>query len=233
MTDDALYTLREVAHLLDLSESTARYYRDAFAAHLPTVGTGRRRLYPASALDGFRLIAQGFADRRSRPEIEATLVELTGAARAPREAVAIPSAPNGDDLSRHEVVAAILDGERERREAMWQMAREVFRLGEAIERQQVFLNQLAERVAAASHALPAPAAAQATPSGELAATESIQELVELRAELERERELVERLRRSKLVIERRAAEAEARLGTPAAGGSQAYRSLLDRLLMRD
>jgi hypothetical protein len=55
----------------------------------------------------------------------------------------------------------------------------------------------------------------------------------LREELARERELVERLRRSKLDIERRAAEAEARLaGGPAPAGS-ARRSLLDRLITRD
>ncbi|OGU05687.1 MAG: hypothetical protein A2W29_09795 [Gemmatimonadetes bacterium RBG_16_66_8] len=237
MTDEALYTLREVAQRLDLHESTARYYRDIFAAFLPTVGTGRRRLYPASALEAFRLIAAGFANRESRSAIEAGLSDLTGSSPPLRTAVAVPADIDRDDLSRPAVVAAILDGERERREAMWQMAREMFRLGEAIERQQVLLNQLAERVATADRALPAPISTPTAPHDirppDAAALDGDRELADLRAELEQERELVERLRRSKLDIERRAAEAEARLGAAGAEGGGARKSLLDRLLMRD
>ena len=146
---------------------------------------------------------------------------------------------NGVDPSRDAVIATILDGERERREAMWQMAREMFRLGETLERQQLLLSQLLERVVAGERALlvpprePALPADREPPGGSReSVASSILELEALREELARERELVERLRRSKLDIERRAAEAEARLSDPPrpSGGS---RSLLDRLITRD
>ncbi|MBI2536499.1 MAG: hypothetical protein HYW06_05955 [Gemmatimonadetes bacterium] len=114
-------------------------------------------------------------------------------------------------------MATILDGERERREVMWQMARELVRLGEAIERQHVILSRFAEVVTPPDRALAAPAAAEAVARSSMSSAASAApaaqgELDQLRQELARERELVERLRRSKLEIERRAAEAEAQLG---------------------
>jgi hypothetical protein len=122
---------------------------------------------------------------------------------------------------------------------MWQMARELVRLGEAIERQQVMLARMAEQASPPGYALssaageagaaagagsPAsgPSAPPATPTAQV-------ELDQLRQELARERDLVERLRRSKLDIERRAAEAEAQLGK---GGAPVRRGLLGRLLAR-
>jgi hypothetical protein len=59
----------------------------------------------------------------------------------------------------------------------------------------------------------------------------ISELDSLREELANERALVERLRRSKLEIERRAAEAEARAS--ARPSREMKRSVLSRLLSRD
>ena len=41
MSDEPLLTLKQVAEQLDLPESTARYYRDAFPDHIPSIGTGR------------------------------------------------------------------------------------------------------------------------------------------------------------------------------------------------
>lgn len=246
MTDAPLFTLREIARHLGIPESTVRYYRDTFAPYLPTVGAGRRRRYPSEAVEAMRLVARGFAEQRGRGAIEQELAELAGPVPGGgAEAEAAPRMGNGLALlresGRDEVIATILDGERERREAMWQIAREIFRLGETLERHQVLLNQLLERVASVRRALPAPATdVSATPSPapegasvKDAAPPPDAALSALREELARERELVERLRRSKLDIERRAAEAEARLRDAGYEPGAKRPGLLDRLLTRD
>ena len=206
-----LFTLRAIARKLDLPESTVRYYRDVFAPFVPTNGRGRRRRYPAEALPLFRLIADGFAENRTRDQIAAVLAEQTGGdLPAP---VALPPVvrhaawTRTDDDSSRELLAIVLDGERERREVTWQMAREIVRLGEAIERQQVVLGELAGQIQGrADRTLPPPPAEP--PPGSDNGTGLDEELQSLREELDRERELVDRLRRSKLKMEQRAAEAE-------------------------
>jgi DNA-binding transcriptional MerR regulator len=249
MSDTQLYTIREIAQELDLPESTVRYYRDAFPEHIATVGTGRRRRYPGEAIAVLRSIAGGYAKGQSREEIEA---ELFGGPPPMRARPKPRAAPQATD----ELLATILDGERERREAMWQIAREIVRLGEAIERQQVVLGEITEQLMAqANRTLPPgePVEEEATPAEEPAwegtpetaveldtgpvpppsgsMDQLEQELRALQEELAHERELVERLRKSKLDIERRAAEAEARLGDRGGGGST--RSVLSRLLSRE
>ena len=224
MADGHLYTIRDVARELGLPESTVRYYRDGFSAYLPAVGTGRRRRYPAEAIPLLRLVAEGYSQNRPRVEIEQALSESLGASSVGKHHAAMMP-PGFDRRDRDELLATVLDGERERREVMWQMARELVRLGEAIERQQVVLAGLARQASAPGHTLPSAAAGEApleTPSAQ-------QELEQLRHELARERELVERLRRSKLDIERRAVEAEAQLGK---GGALARGGLLGKLLSR-
>lgn len=241
MTDSRLYTIRDVARELGLPESTVRYYRNAFAAFLPSVGTGRRRRYPAEAIPLLRLVAEGYAQNRPRIEIEQALGEAGASQAASRPAVPVPARGFGGD-GRDELLATILDGERERREAMWQVARELVRLGDAIERQQALLAKLAETAisrslapaeageAAGDGGVAAAAAAMAAPAASPAFAAQI-ELDRLRQELARERELVERLRRSKLDIERRAAEAEARLGE--GGVAPGRRGFLGKLLARE
>lgn len=247
MTDSHLYTVRDIARELALPESTVRYYRNAFAAFLPSVGTGRRRRYPAEAIPLLRLVAEGYAQNRPRPEVEHALAEFLGSPAADRPAMAVATRAFGGNSHRDELLAMVLDGERERREVMWQMARELVRLGEAIERQHVVLSKLAEHAMAPGRALPATAGgaenAESAPSASSApppppATPAVTELPgaqfeleQLRHELARERELVERLRRSKLEIERRAAEAESRLGEN--GVTSARRGLLGRIFARD
>jgi DNA-binding transcriptional MerR regulator len=254
MADGRLYTIRDVARELGLPESTVRYYRNAYAAYLPSVGTGRRRRYPPEAIPLLRLVAEGYAQNRPRAEIEQALSESLSASSGGGPATAIAPAGFGGNTHRDELLATILDGERERREVMWQMARELVRLGEAIERQHVVLARLAQAATTPSHSLPATSAEGAGAAGEAGgaaahparpldspaappapppspAPSTQQELEQLRQELARERELVERLRRSKLDIERRAAEAEAQLGGSSATPQR--RGLLGRLLARD
>jgi hypothetical protein len=210
-----LLTLRAIAHALRLPESTVRFYRDAFAELLPTEGRGRRRRHPAAVLPLFELIAEGFAASWSRADIRAALAERRDGAAPSQD----PPRPEGGAplvLARaaqpaDEALALVLEGERDRREALWHMAREIVRLGEAVERQHAVLSEIARQLERrAAPALPA--------AGRPAEHPRPDELDALRTELERERELVERLRRSKLDLERRAADAEATLAETKDGG---------------
>ncbi len=56
-TGSALLTIAELARILDLPESTTRYYCNRFADHLPSVGEGRRRRFKPEALEVLRTIA--------------------------------------------------------------------------------------------------------------------------------------------------------------------------------
>jgi len=146
MPDDILLTLRQLAEQLDLPESTVRYYRDAFLDRIPSVGSGRRRRYPRQAVDVLRAIARSYAAGRSKSEIVAAIGR-----HDPRPAlVAVPSgkaapARGIGDISNLDLLAAILDGEREQREALWQMAKEIVRLTDVLEGQDKVLNEIADQ----------------------------------------------------------------------------------------
>ncbi len=216
MSDSPLYTLRQIASQLDLPESTVRYYRDAFVTHIATVGMGRRRRYPEEAVTTLKLIADAYARGRTRDEIDA---QLFGGAEAMR---AQPHTAHSDP---EPAFTHTPNEEPERPELMWQVVRELARLGDAVERTQLMVGELAEqlmqqadrtlpppRPESTSDAVPQAAVPTATPTPPPADTSQIErELEELRNEITGERELVERLRKSKLDIERRAAEAEAQL----------------------
>jgi DNA-binding transcriptional MerR regulator len=219
--EGATLTLREIARELNLPESTIRYYRDAFVLYIPTVGLGRRRRYPAEALDVFRIITDGYAQNLSREDIEARVQQVAPVL----ESAQAPPRPAALRLHREtpvthqrteELVATIMDGERERRDVMWQLAREIVRMGEAIERQQLTLMQITQHLDAGARTLPPGQGMAAIPYAGAAPAVPDQpslanELHLLREELQRERELVDRLRRSKLEIERRATAAETEL----------------------
>jgi hypothetical protein len=207
-----LLTLRAVAQALRLPESTVRYYRDAFAEFLPTEGRGRRRRHPAEVLPLFELIAEGFAANWARADIRAALAQRAGEAPVASVAPAPGPAAVVRRSEEPDLLAVVLEGERDRREALWQMAQEIVRLGEAVERQHAVLSEIARQLEhRLTPALPAgPGVVDTDAAGGGLET--------LRQELARERELVERLRRSKLEIERRAADAEAALAESRDGG---------------
>lgn len=69
----ALLTVAQIAKQLKLPESTARYYRDRFAAFIPTVGTGRTRRYPEDALEVFAFVAEQMRAGTSTENVEAAL----------------------------------------------------------------------------------------------------------------------------------------------------------------
>ena len=208
-TDAPLYSVRQLADELGLPESTVRYYRDSYGSYLPVIGTGPRRLYPAETLERLRMIRQGYQNGLSRTAIEEQLAEGP---------TSVPLTGNGETaVTRYEdLVATILDGERERREAI--------------------LNAMADRVGVPQRALPEGSSYEHShedvPHAEASPIDPAVEieLATLRAQLDHERELVERLRRSKVEMERRAAEAEELLRDRPADGRP---KLLRRFLQRD
>ncbi len=207
MSDEALLTLRQMALELGLPESTARYYRDAFLDHIPAVGTGRRRRYPREALAILGNIARGYASGRTKPDMVAAMAGGTAppaAAVAVTRRKAVSHAPL--EVSSLDVLAAILDGEREQRDALWRMVKEVARLTDVLQVQHQVLVELVSRAGVAATAPPALAAAPRD-NGEAPAAD----VADLEARLEAERSLVERLRAAKLDLEHRAADAEAAL----------------------
>jgi len=220
MPDEALYTLRHIADVLQLPESTVRYYRDAFLDHVPATGTGRRRRYPAAAVAVLRSVAAGYAAGHSRAEVMASSrgegsASQAVALSADQSTRSVPI----DEVSNLDLLAAIVDGERQQRDALWQMAREDVRLTEVLEGQDSVLSQIADRAGVIvantprlAHDAPAAAAiaSAATPAPSVSPLAS-EVLDQLRADLEAERALVERLRESKLQLEHRAAEAESAL----------------------
>jgi DNA-binding transcriptional MerR regulator len=238
MSDAPHYSVRQLADALELPESTVRYYRDTYAAYMPVVGTGSRRLYPDETLKRLRVIRNSYEKGLRRSEIEA---RLTGLGEA--------STTDGNGTTAltqySDTLAAIIDGEREGREAMWQVAREIVRLGEVVERQQVMLGAIAREVGVSEHVLPldgvsdgnseAPSDYDIVPVAEAATIDGAveAELATLREQLDRERELVERLRRSKVEMERRAATAEALLEENDDDTGAGRQSILRRLLLRN
>jgi DNA-binding transcriptional MerR regulator len=149
MPDEPLFTLRELADQLSLPESTVRYYRDAFLDHIPSVGTGRRRRYPPAALAVLRSIAKGYGSGLSHAEI---LGRMDGEPAAPAaRPVAGPARPRRRahatetaEVTNLDLLAAIVDGEREQREALWQMAQEIVRLTGVLESQEKVLTEIGE-----------------------------------------------------------------------------------------
>ena len=221
----ATYTLREIAGELNLPESTVRYYRDTFAAYIPTVGLGRRRRYPAEATEVFRIITEGYAQSLSREAIEARVQQavppVTGEPLIPRTtALRLHRQAPVTSQPTEALMATMMEGERERRDVMWQMTRELVRMGEVLDRQQMALGQITQHLEWGGNRALAPGQGMAAvpynggsvPAAPVRDDAALaKELHALREELQRERELVERLRRSKLEIERRATSAEAEL----------------------
>jgi DNA-binding transcriptional MerR regulator len=223
MIEQNLYSVSDMARELGVPESTVRYYRDLYGHHIPSLGTGRRRLYPPEALAVLHHITRSYAAGLKREQIEQELSSQEEHPRSPGTDIERPSGTTSQDY--RELVAALLDGDAERRELLWQMVREVSRFGQALEQQHFVLNELVEQVvhrADLQLAAVNPRAAT-TETGDVNSTSSIpvagagqdssqlREADELRRALANEQELVERLRRSKLELERRTASAEAEL----------------------
>jgi len=70
---DKLYTIRELAGLLNIPESNVRYYRNKWPEYFPHQGDGRNKRYEAGAVDALRIIAEGMNRKETATEIEKAL----------------------------------------------------------------------------------------------------------------------------------------------------------------
>lgn len=166
MAKDKLLTLRELAAEIGRPESTVRYYRDKFLDHIPFVGTGRRRRYPRQALAVLRSIASAYASGRSRDDVRRSIASASpGPATLAVRTEKAPSSRSLEEVTNLDLLAAILDGEREQREALWQMAKEIVRLTDVLDGQDKILVEIADHAGVSMGGRTAiPAAAQAAPA---------------------------------------------------------------------
>lgn len=73
--DNKLYTIKELSSILNVPESTLRYYRDRFEEFIPVVGKGRKRRYKEEAIEIFRQIIKGYEDDLTTKQIRNRLIE--------------------------------------------------------------------------------------------------------------------------------------------------------------
>ena len=67
------YTIVEMSRLLNIPESTARYYRDRHPEYFHYTGKGRKKRYNPETLEALRFIAEQATSSRSAEEIEEAL----------------------------------------------------------------------------------------------------------------------------------------------------------------
>ena len=222
MPDEALLTLSQIALQLSLPESTTRYYRDAFLDHVPHAGTGRRRRYPPEAVEVLRTIATAYAAGQTHAEVRAQLDHKDLPVAALVTTSHHLARRSGERAAHLDLLAALLERERGQHDVLWQVAEGLARMTEILEGQNRVLTALADRIGAnGAHPEPAPGEATSAPSA------VADDAARLKAELDAERSLVERLREARLQLERRAAEAEAAL---AEQRSRPRRGLVRRIL---
>jgi predicted Zn finger-like uncharacterized protein len=198
------------------------------------------------------------------PPAEVMAEPVAGPSNPPRPETAAPigqppsvnrqMVPTPSD--REELLEMMLTSERERREMAWEMTRELFRIRESVERQQMVVAKLVDTVfnknaapslhdelffnyppaqtpaAENNHTPPAePVESEETAARREALSakhaEMEGQLDQLQTALETEKQVIDRLRRGKLELERRAAEAESTLK------ALRHRGFLDRLLGRE
>ncbi len=74
MTSEArLLSVAEIARRLGVPESTVHYWKNRFAQHLPSQGSGRQKRFRAEAVDVFRVIAEMFSLGHSTQDVMETL----------------------------------------------------------------------------------------------------------------------------------------------------------------
>ena len=73
---DKFYTIKELAHELDVGESTVRYWRDRYHEFIPSVGQGKRRKYRSEALEVLRFIQQEANRSKTAAEIKEGLTQI-------------------------------------------------------------------------------------------------------------------------------------------------------------
>jgi DNA-binding transcriptional MerR regulator len=67
------YSIAEIARILKIPESTARYYRDRHRDFMDHTGRGRKKRYKKQALEAMRLICELADNNKNAVEIEEAL----------------------------------------------------------------------------------------------------------------------------------------------------------------
>ena len=78
MAEKELYTIKEIAHKLNVPESTVRYWRDRYTRYTPSVGKNKFRKYREEALEALRVIKEGSDRNKSADQIEDALKDTFG-----------------------------------------------------------------------------------------------------------------------------------------------------------
>lgn len=68
-----LLSVAEIARRLGVPESTVHYWKNRFAQHLPSQGSGRQKRFRPEAVDVFRVIAEMFSLGHSTQDVMETL----------------------------------------------------------------------------------------------------------------------------------------------------------------
>jgi len=71
-----LLTIAEIAKMLGIPESTARFYRDRFEKFIPSVGSGRNKRYRPETADVIRYIAEAYKRNEPQWQIEEALSRM-------------------------------------------------------------------------------------------------------------------------------------------------------------
>lgn len=71
--DERLLSVAEIARRLGVPESTVHYWKNRFAQHLPSLGSGRQKRFRAEAVEVFRVIAEMFSLGHSTQDVMETL----------------------------------------------------------------------------------------------------------------------------------------------------------------
>jgi len=67
--DERLLSVAEIARRLGVPESTVHYWKNRFAQHLPSSGSGRQKRFRAQAVEVFRVIAEMFSLGHSAQDV--------------------------------------------------------------------------------------------------------------------------------------------------------------------
>ncbi|GHV53967.1 hypothetical protein FACS1894206_05750 [Deltaproteobacteria bacterium] len=105
-SETKLLTIAELARKLSLPESTARYYCNRFAAHLSSVGNGRRKRYQPEALETLRSITATMRRDKSAFAVDLALRE---AQEPPSASSSVSSANFTDNASLMDKMLSLLE----------------------------------------------------------------------------------------------------------------------------
>jgi DNA-binding transcriptional MerR regulator len=70
---DELYTLAEIARIIDIPESTCRYYHGKFSEFLPAIGKGKRKKYRQESVNILRFISDNLRNGSTLAEVNELL----------------------------------------------------------------------------------------------------------------------------------------------------------------